>query len=114
MSVINVAHPHPVAVTSAGRSNYLWLGCSSEVPAGGRIDDVYDDHRSSDTGVLGKRVRGNDVHPVAAIKRSRTCRLRLGILRQHAVGNANKVFSTFDRIEGIYSCKASVRSAHRG
>ena len=64
-------------LTSAAKSYYLGLGCSSEVQAAGRIDDVYDDHGSSDARVFGERVRGNDADPIIAIERSRTCQMKL-------------------------------------
>lgn len=68
----------------------LLLGRSSEVLASGRIDDVDDYHGSSNAGVLGKRVRGNDVHPVVAVERRNMC--RVGGLRDTIVGNVSEVF----------------------
>lgn len=43
---------------------HLWRGRSSQVPAGGRVDDVYNNHGSSDAGVFRKSVRSDDMHPV--------------------------------------------------
>lgn len=49
-----------------------------------------DDHGSSDAGVFGKRIRGNDMHPVAAVERIRTYHFRLEVFRHHAVHNASQ------------------------
>lgn len=107
--VISVVHVYSVAATSAANTFYLRLECPFQVAAGGRVDDVYDDHGSSDAGVLGKRVRGNDVHPVEAVGRSRTYQISFEISRHYAVVTMlAKASAHHTKNDGHASSKATV------